>query len=56
MLNLSPSFMGNSSDANEMKSILEKYLNTDKTYLCRLLKEEIYAIENIIKIKEFSKN
>jgi len=42
--------MGNEADAAQMRKLLEKYENTNKSFLCRCLKEEIYAIENIINL------
>lgn len=55
-LQLAPSFMGEEQDAKRMRELLAKYENTDKSYLCRCLKEEIYSIENVRKFKQYYTN
>lgn len=50
---LSPAFLGDAKHAERMRALLSKYENnTDKSFLCRCLKEEIFAIENILRIKQ----
>lgn len=48
---LSPSFLGNAKHADRMKALVAKYENTDKSFLVRCLKEEIYMIDKVCKIK-----
>jgi hypothetical protein len=52
VIRLSPAFLGLQSHADAMKALLAKHQgNVAKSYLCRCLKEEIYTIETVQKIK-----
>lgn len=48
---LSPSFLGRNKDVLFMKELLKKHQDSDKTYLCKLLKEEINTLEEVIELK-----
>lgn len=52
MWNLSPAFLGREDHKERMEALLAKHANnTDKSYLCRLLKEEIHEIEQVIALR-----
>jgi len=49
---LSPSFLGEPSHIELLRELLKKHEGSDKTYLCRLIKEEINSLEEIIELKQ----
>jgi len=49
---LSPAFQGNQFDADQMRNLLKDFeKRPEKSFFCRCLKEEIYLIERIIKLR-----
>ena len=51
--NLSPAFLGEVPHRNKMQELLDKHAsNTDKSFMCRCLKEEIYEIDKVIALKQ----
>ena len=48
---LSPSYLGNPLHLEQLRAMLLKWQGSDKTYLCKLLKEEVNILEETIALK-----